>query len=1304
LASPVEINSPGEPRFVTFYQALESASIRNENLGAEEVSQQRQTLTGGVTKVDSNATVPNGASNDTANNTATSSNATIMTISSPDTTTVDTTTIAVQPTNISLSSRLGTENTPNGSPETVSTTIETPANPDPTEDTLSSVNMNDSTLAPISASPASNNTITGTLINTNVSSTSQPETVITLISTSIDESPSTPSSTELISDDVRFTEQSVDTSTAITEMAFIVETTNTGTPIPISQDLQISPEVTTLSETNDAAGTTDIVQQFNEMTTDAPINNLFRNIATNTEPDLEISTERSTTEVNNIIENIEDNTIQQSDTTIPSQITEATSTTELTTTEISNDIIQIQTTEIPIVTSTFRTRLIDFAQDILSRLQNDLFTTKIPIQKPITITTTSSELFNAIPDSSSTNTESPARIQETTIVQEVRNTETTTSQLEATTSRNTDVESIETTTAVIDGSAQQMTIQNIVGLDTSDPSMEQRLSNNVERNATLNSDSMTMTTQDTHSLGDSPIDIEVATTTSMPNSRFDFVTENDPLSSFNDTLLTELMTIAKSLFSEAMNNTRQSSLQISDFKVTTLSDVSNLSRINGENDDKNQVTSSSDASKRTTASSAFSIPLESITEINTVTPVDLPESKTEENSNRASIIESEISLMKFNARPTDAESTNNVDDVIVTPQMPLSQIKIETPNTITPASMNFELTTNIPDLQLSNPIQLTDNIEQRNTSAIDSMQNQFMILPNNSIEFTILDSNTNNSSVMNPVTMNTTEISADLNQSTNISVEMGLTTSVAITEINIQMNNTNQATGLTTIKPTSDTMNKQFLVTNAPSIITTLPIVFDATDMSNAQLFNTEPPTTESVRNLVSSIETTTNQFNDITTNVPRMITINETSNLIARFQDTTTATTTAQGTAGSSIAQPEQTIETTTIPTATTFSTIPMPTISPTSPESSIIDTTTIQSPSVETTAATATTTTETTTTTTTITTTTAIPETSIRLSPQVNLTTGSMPETTTLAIDINENLVSTETSTDISTTRSTTVIPNEADDLNMISRMDISEEMPMTTIMSTAAPATITTSTIMASTTTPASMNMSTAPTITSTTQNTMSNGITSPTFARVFNTVPYFGRLGGNQLTSAPRPSSPSRAPIRDYLIYGIYPNKTIVRKRPEDNLIDPRNVDSPYVIFGIYPDGRLVRKYPNGTIIPDSSRNPVEVVFTLSTTTTTNRPAPRPFYNQANQAVTYNQYQAPIYYNNRRPPDELTRGGQNPSPIDFGLTGNAIGVSPGIGPIFAGPFDSPASALSTNKMVSLFKLFIKIIFYPHNEFHR
>lgn len=158
----------------------------------------------------------------------------------------------------------------------------------------------------------------------------------------------------------------------------------------------------------------------------------------------------------------------------------------------------------------------------------------------------------------------------------------------------------------------------------------------------------------------------------------------------------------------------------------------------------------------------------------------------------------------------------------------------------------------------------------------------------------------------------------------------------------------------------------------------------------------------------------------------------------------------------------------------------------------------------------------------------------------------------------------------------------------------------------------------------------------------------------------TTPYAGRFGGSRITPAPRFSSSSSttAPLRDYLIYGIYPNNTIVRKRPEDNLIDARNVDSPYVIFGIYPDGRLVRKFPNGTVIPDPPSNPVEVVFSLSTTTsTTNRPSLSAFTDiQANQS-SRNQNAA---LSNSSPVTTLEKqislAGTND--VDNGLSANAI----------------------------------------------
>lgn len=160
-------------------------------------------------------------------------------------------------------------------------------------------------------------------------------------------------------------------------------------------------------------------------------------------------------------------------------------------------------------------------------------------------------------------------------------------------------------------------------------------------------------------------------------------------------------------------------------------------------------------------------------------------------------------------------------------------------------------------------------------------------------------------------------------------------------------------------------------------------------------------------------------------------------------------------------------------------------------------------------------------------------------------------------------------------------------------------------------------------------------------------------------------FVGRFGGSRITPAPKfsASSSTRQPLRDYHVYGIYPNKTIVRKRPDDNLIDARNVDSPYVIFGIYPDGKLVRKFPNGTVIPDPPIIPVEIVFSLSTstttTTTTNRPQSNQQFNPSNQilnnwnvTLSNNQTIGDVYKNPSGPTDD------NPSQHDNGLSSNAL----------------------------------------------
>ncbi|XP_070157984.1 uncharacterized protein [Polyergus mexicanus] len=660
LALPVHINSPGEPKFITFYQALESASIRNENLGVN-VSQQ-QKLTGGVTKVDSNATVSNDISNDTANNNDTASlkSASIATTPFPDITTINITT-TVQSANLSFASRLATEIIPDNRPKITSMAIQIPTNPGMSGQT---------TTAPIMKSfgtSASDNTMINTLASANISNTLVLLNVTTaeiVTIENVDVTSDTLPSTESTSDNVRpFESMDINIKTMeVTSPSTIKTITNVFTPA--SMNLQIS---TNISDTSSPiTENVTITQILSEATTMSVMNNISENIETNTVQQYD-ETSSQTTETKDKIENIEINMIQQFDATIPSQMTENTSTIESTTEEIFNDITEVQVTQAP-VTSTFHTPFIDISQNILSHLED--FTVRTSIEKPTT-TTTSSKLFNIISDSSSINTKN---LEETTTIWE-------------TSSRNvgiTPIQDVDTelTRTMTNRSAQKMSTQNIVDLATAF-SIAHNRSNDQNTNA-LNMPNSNMT----QNARDSSINAEIATSSRLA----DFITKNDSRSS-NDTLLTKLMTIAKTLFSEEINETRQSLLmpdQIYDFE-TIVPDINNLTQDNGMIENQLML---SNMLEKINASAELSTVLE-----NTSKRIDVLTSRneTEENSNRGSTVGWEISLMELNTQSTDITNSIDVGDIITTPQISLFQINIETSNITKSISMSSELTTNVPD-------------------------------------------------------------------------------------------------------------------------------------------------------------------------------------------------------------------------------------------------------------------------------------------------------------------------------------------------------------------------------------------------------------------------------------------------------------------------------------------------------------------------------------------------------------------------------------------------------------------------------
>lgn len=61
------------------------------------------------------------------------------------------------------------------------------------------------------------------------------------------------------------------------------------------------------------------------------------------------------------------------------------------------------------------------------------------------------------------------------------------------------------------------------------------------------------------------------------------------------------------------------------------------------------------------------------------------------------------------------------------------------------------------------------------------------------------------------------------------------------------------------------------------------------------------------------------------------------------------------------------------------------------------------------------------------------------------------------------------------------------------------------------------------------------------------------------------------------------------ILDYAVYGILPNKTVVRKKPT-----PKGRSLGLVVYGVLPNNTFVQKFPNGTMIAVDMSSEVEVL--------------------------------------------------------------------------------------------------------------
>ena len=57
-----------------------------------------------------------------------------------------------------------------------------------------------------------------------------------------------------------------------------------------------------------------------------------------------------------------------------------------------------------------------------------------------------------------------------------------------------------------------------------------------------------------------------------------------------------------------------------------------------------------------------------------------------------------------------------------------------------------------------------------------------------------------------------------------------------------------------------------------------------------------------------------------------------------------------------------------------------------------------------------------------------------------------------------------------------------------------------------------------------------------------------------------------------------------PKKDYVIFGILPNNTVVRKNPNEDILESLTEASPYIVYGVLPNNTVIRKFPNGTRVP------------------------------------------------------------------------------------------------------------------------
>lgn len=165
---------------------------------------------------------------------------------------------------------------------------------------------------------------------------------------------------------------------------------------------------------------------------------------------------------------------------------------------------------------------------------------------------------------------------------------------------------------------------------------------------------------------------------------------------------------------------------------------------------------------------------------------------------------------------------------------------------------------------------------------------------------------------------------------------------------------------------------------------------------------------------------------------------------------------------------------------------------------------------------------------------------------------TTGSSSVTTTVTTDTSETI------NDVTSTMPTSTTEQKVEILSRIQEAAITT----TTIANSE---TMETTTVVADTETTTQNVETTTFNIDTTTSTDVSDSNTSQTTVSTLNV-------------------GTSTIPKKDYVIFGILPNNTVVRKNPNEDILEQLTEASPYIVYGVLPNNTVIRKFPNGTRVP------------------------------------------------------------------------------------------------------------------------